>query len=121
MFCGESKKDGMWCCSEDECTYDVCKDCIDKKEIKCTYNHLLEFDLTTFDCGYCDSGNYPCMVCPGPNCNFSICLECCVSDAKIKDKKGHPCKKDIDREKMKIVCDYCAKFKAGIVSCAKCN
>ena len=61
------------------------------------------------------------MVCPGGNCDFGICLECCVSESKIKDAKGHPCKKYQEREAQKIVCDYCAKFKPGIVSCAKCN
>ena len=61
------------------------------------------------------------MVCPGPFCKFRICLSCCSDDSKVKDDKGHPCKKILEREEMQLVCDFCAEFKPGIVSCERCN
>ena len=30
-FCGDSKREGMWCCEQGGCSYDVCKDCLNKK------------------------------------------------------------------------------------------
>ena len=120
-FCGDSNSEGMWNCDQDECQYDVCKSCIARQEVKCSCNHILNFELAEFDCRFCDGQQYPCMVCKGENCDFRICLECCVSDTKIKDHKGHPCRKDPEREQQKIVCDYCGKFKPGMVSCAICN
>lgn len=82
----------MWACYEDDCEFDFCKSCLSKVEVRCSYTHSLEFDVEQFECCFCDSEQYPCMVCKGENCNFRICLECVVSDTKIKDQKGHPCK-----------------------------
>ena len=118
----------MWNCTQhheallERCDYDICKDCVAKKEIKCNQNHLLSFDVksTRGMCKFCDDSHYACMKCPGNNCDFAICLECCLSESKLKDERGHPCKRDPEREKLKIVCDYCGKYSPGMVSCKQC-
>ena len=44
-----------------------------------------------------------------------------MSATKIKDNRGHPCNRMPEREKLKIVCDFCAKFSPGMSSCSQCN
>jgi hypothetical protein len=95
----------MWFCEQDECLYDICNDCAYKREIRCRYGHLLKFSMEDFDCSFCDDWNYPCMICPGDNCkgsddnsSFRICLKCCVSETKIKDRNGHPLSRNVQRE-----------------------
>ena len=50
------------------------------------------------------------MKCPGPKCNFGLCLACITDKKTLKDPRGHPLTKIKDREERRLACDFCGKF-----------
>ena len=111
-YCYDKNKDGMWYCSKD-CDYTICTACNLKNEIKCSKNHLLQFDNTQFECSFCDNeqGCFPSMKCGQENCEFSICLECCAKSKNYRDEKHHILY-DQTKERLhdKVVCSFCKQF-----------
>jgi hypothetical protein len=61
------------------------------------------------------------MKCPGPKCNFGLCLACITDKKTLKDPRGHPLTKIKNREERRLACDFCGNFEKGMISCEPCN
>jgi hypothetical protein len=64
----------------------------------------------------------PALKCSGgENCGFSICLDCCNDDTKLKCKNGHAFWENDNRKQNRVTCSYCGEFSKGIVSDFSCS